>query len=59
LLCFAVGSGSAALQAILADSADREGLDVELAASGFGQQHQQVSFMLLLGFCCPSPSLLP
>ncbi|KAL0051751.1 hypothetical protein WJX82_001455 [Trebouxia sp. C0006] len=29
-------------QAILADSADREGLDVELAASGFGQQHQQM-----------------
>ena len=32
----------------MADSADREGLDVELAASGFGQQHQQVSFMLFL-----------
>ncbi|DBA87222.1 hypothetical protein WJX77_011007 [Trebouxia sp. C0004] len=29
-------------QAILTDSADREGLDVELAASGFGQQHQQM-----------------
>ena len=31
-----------ALQAILADSADDKGLDVELAASGFGQQHQEV-----------------
>lgn len=31
-----------ALQAILAESSEREGLDVELAASGFGQQHQQV-----------------
>ena len=33
---------TSALQAILAESSKREGLDVELAASGFGQQHQQV-----------------
>ena len=48
----ALGSSSnvhIAVQAILAESSEREGLDVELAASGFGQQHQQVGFSPL---CC-------
>ena len=31
------------LQAIVADNAEAKGLDVELAASGFGQQHQEVT----------------
>lgn len=50
----ALGSSSniyVALQAILAESSEREGLDVELAASGFGQQHQQVCFTPL-SCCC-------
>ena len=32
------------LQAIVADSADGEALDVELSASGFGQHYQEVVF---------------
>ena len=39
-----------AVQAIVADSADGEALDVELAASGFGKQHQEVT--------CPACHLL-
>lgn len=40
--CLSIANTSWALQAILADNADGRGLDVELAASGFGQQHQEV-----------------
>lgn len=41
-----------ALQAILASNAEGKGLDVELAASGFGQHHQEVMLM-------PIPPPLP
>ena len=36
------------LQAIVAESADGEALDVELAASGFGQHYQEVNTFLAL-----------
>ena len=49
------------LQAILASSADGEGLDVELAASGFGKQHQEVLHISLPSastHCQPHHALL-